>query len=370
MARPTEVITEPEQATVEWLTAVLRDGGHLTRGHVVGVTHTTHNAAGMSVVCLLEVRYSADTPPAERHSLLLKLARPDRDAAADGFAGLSMAQHYEKEVRFYTEMALEMPEVPTIRCYDAVYDPTTGKGHLLLEDISRTHYLPPRRYPPPEPVCEQAIDILARLHAHWWKDPRLGTEIGRFPDYTTPGGWVTRATRAVTSFLAFLGAHLPTERQRLYGRLLACLPTYARRRGQGPPTLVHQDAHWRNFLYPHEPGSDTARLFDWQSWNAGVPASDLAYMIALHWSPEPQRELMERLVRRYHDGLLQFGVTGYDWRQCWNEYRLAVVGAPFGTASAWANWGSPDDSVSTWLPRVERAFVLFDALRCEELLEA
>jgi hypothetical protein len=278
-----------------------------------------------------------------------------------------MAQHYEKEVFFYDVLAPTMPAIPTVRCFDAVYDPAAGKGHLLLEDLSLTHYLPPRRYPPPEPVCVQAIDILARLHAQWWMNPRLGTEIGRFPDYTAPGGWIESTDRAVRRFLTFLGKHLPVARRRQYERLLAFLPAYARQRGLGPRTLVHQDAHWRNFLYPRG-GDDTARIFDWQSWNAGTPAADLAYMVAWHWSPELQLDMMTRLVRRYHDGLVRCGVTGYHWPQCWHEFRVAVVRAPFGPASQWASWGSADDPTSTWLPRVERAFVLFDALRCEELL--
>ena len=80
--------------------------------------------------------------------------------------------------------------------------------------------------------------------------------------------------------------------------------------------------------------------------------------------------LMERLVRRYYDGLLRHGVVGYGWQDCWKYYRLAVVRAPFGPASAWSSWGAPGDPASKWLPRVERAFVLFDALRCEELLDA
>jgi aminoglycoside phosphotransferase (APT) family kinase protein len=305
----------------------------------------------------------------ERHRLLLKLARPDKSTTADGFAGFSMAEHYGKEVFFYTKLAPAMPGVPTIRCYDAAYDPASGKGHLLIENLAGTHFLPPRRYPPPEPVCEQAIDVLARLHAHWWMDPRLGTEIGRLPDYAAPGGWATNTGRALPRFLAFLGESLPAARRRQYDRLLAFLPTYARRRGSGPRTLLHQDAHWRNFLYPHAPDVETARIFDWQSWNAGIPSSDLAYMIAWHWSREPQTELMARLVRCYHERLLLYGVTGYEWPRCWNEFRLAVVRAPIGPASAWSNWGSPEDPPSKWLPRVESAFVLFDALRCGGLVE-
>jgi hypothetical protein len=363
------VLAEPAQATAAWLTDVLRASGRLTAGRVTQVSYTYHDDAGMSLVCPLAVRYSPTTPAPQRYRLLLKLARPDRAATAGGFAGFSMAEHYAKEVRFYRVLAPAMPEVPTVCCFAAVYDPATGAAHLLLEDLSPTHYLPPRRYPPPEPVCDLAVEALARVHAHWWLDPRLGREIGRFPDYAAPGGWATVAGDAVSRFLAFLGTSLPAGRRRQYERLLAFVPAYARLRGRGPATLVHQDAHWRNILYPRDPAREAARLFDWQSWDAGVPSADLAYLLAWHWSAAPQTALLERLVRRYHESLVRRGVTGYTWPQCWEAFRLAVVRAPFGPASAWASWGSPDDPVPAWLPRVERAFVLFDALGCEALLE-
>src|SRR6266508_5541363 len=220
------IITAPEQATADWLTWVLRTNAHLAHGRVTEVSYTHNEDAGLSLVCPLDVQYSPDTPPMERHRLLLKLAQPDRESTASGFAGFSMAEHNEKEVRFYCVLAPAMPDVPTIRCYDAVYDPATGKGHLLLEDLSQTHYLPPRRYPPPEPVCAQAIEVLARLPVHWWMDSRLGTEIGRWPEYAAPGGWADNASCAVTQFLAFLGGSISTQRRRQYARLLAFVPTY------------------------------------------------------------------------------------------------------------------------------------------------
>ena len=57
--------------------------------------------------------------------------------------------------------------MPTVPYFDAAYDPVARQGHLLLEDLSATHFLPPRRYPPPEAVCGQAVDTLARLVVRW-----------------------------------------------------------------------------------------------------------------------------------------------------------------------------------------------------------
>ena len=36
---------------------------------------------------------------------------------------------------------------------------------------------------------------------------------------------------------------------------------------------------------------------------------------------DERREHQERLVRRYHDRLVERGVRGYTFEQCWLEYR-------------------------------------------------
>ena len=59
---------------------------------------------------------------------------------------------------------------------------------------------------------------------------------------------------------------------------------------------------WNCFL-PRD-GGDDVRLFDWDGWRIGVAASDLAYMMAMHWYPDRRRRLERPLLDRYHATLL------------------------------------------------------------------
>jgi len=55
-----------------------------------------------------------------------------------------------------------MPDPPSVRCYDAVYSPEIGHAHLLLEDVSKTHFRS-RGLPPLKQDCERFVDCLANF---------------------------------------------------------------------------------------------------------------------------------------------------------------------------------------------------------------
>ncbi len=40
-----------------------------------------------------------------------------------------------------------------------------------------------------------------------------------------------------------------------------------------------------NVFFPNDDSADDVRLFDWSGWRPGLPAVDLAYMMAVHWYP-------------------------------------------------------------------------------------
>lgn len=54
-------------------------------------------------------------------------------------------------------------------------------------------------------------------------------------------------------------------------------------------------------------------------------AGDVAFLIALHWSAARRRELELGLLHRYHERLLQLGVTGYAFDKLFLDYRRCVV---------------------------------------------
>ena len=68
-----------------------------------------------------------------------------------------------------------------VPCYDAIYSETDGMSHLLLADLSLTHFTPITKAQllagdtmPSQRHLEQMVDAIAGLHAYWWEHPQLG----------------------------------------------------------------------------------------------------------------------------------------------------------------------------------------------------
>ena len=214
------------------------------------------------------------------------------------------------EARFYQAMQTHQAGVPLVPCYDiGIAD---GKSHLLLQDLSATHESrPPSQMPPIGRECEAIIDGLADLHAFWWNSPQLGT---------TFGGWSEDALRQsynqevalYSAFADFMGDRLSPQRRVIYEQVGAKLTDLlVRRFAQGNLTLVFEDVHSGNFLYPRNP-ADKLYFIDWEQWGVNIPMNDLAYMMALFWSPERRARLEKPYLQRYHERITAKGIA-YTW---------------------------------------------------------
>ena len=160
----------PRAAQPEYLTDALRRAGALGAGRVCDVVVESSKATIMSRI--IRFRLSYDGPAADAPaSLILKTGLPER---AD--ARRNPGQY---EVAFYTQVAAAIPEAPVPCCFDAVWNEDTNDWHLLLEDLTDSHFtLTYWPMPPTRPQSEAIIAARARFHAALWDDPRLGTSIG------------------------------------------------------------------------------------------------------------------------------------------------------------------------------------------------
>jgi hypothetical protein len=124
-----EVITNLEQVTPEWLTAVLTHSGALTQGTVTAVTAAA-GRGNWSESGSLQLEYSPDAQGERPSRLFLKMVNAD---TGDGeFFGSS-------EVDYYLRDYLDVPDAPLLRCYDGRYAAAIHRYHLLLEDVSASH---------------------------------------------------------------------------------------------------------------------------------------------------------------------------------------------------------------------------------------
>jgi hypothetical protein len=352
LAMATETLPSATRADV--ITEALRRSGVLGAAAAVGnVTVESVRPTILSRIFRLRLAYDGSAGAAPS-SLILKTVLPER-ANSTWRAG-------RQEVAFYRDVAAGMAAGHVPRCFDAQWDAASNDWHLLLEDLTDSHTAPTAwPLPPTETQCEQIMDARARCHAAWWNDSRLGVSIGvpRDPEA------IPRMLADLARHLAAIAMHLPSERRALYERLFAVAPglLQASYRDRRNLTLIHGDAHVWNCFMPRG-GGDDVRLFDWDSWRLGVAATDLAYMMAIHWYPDRRRHLERRLLDRYHATLLASGVHGYDREALALDYRWAVLWQI--TTPLWqAAYAIPP---LIWWNNMERVLLAVDDLACADLL--
>jgi Phosphotransferase enzyme family len=346
-------LIEIDQVTPELLTSVLSREGVLSAGRVVGISPET-NSTIVSIIHRLRVDYSEGAPAGAPRRLFLKISKPETDR-----------DDVRREVSFYQSVVPVMPECPVLRCFGAGFSEESGRGYVLLEDLSKTHVRPPWPLPPETVDCEGAVDCLSWLHAFWWGHSRLGREVGHLPSEAELWASAERDRDAFRRFREFLGDRLSERRRVIFERVLAASPVL-RRRLAGPAnlTLIHGDAHGWNFLFPVDRAGETTRILDWHTWQIDLGATDLAYLMAVHWYPERRQRLERALLDRYHSGLVARGVPDYDREACWQDYRLAVIDCLLLPMRQW-NDGLPP---LIWWSHLERIACAFEDLACEELV--
>lgn len=349
-------LVSTRQATRRWLTDVLQRSVDLHGAKVARVELVDERWSATAVRAHLAVTYAGGAPAAAPTRLLLKVARSDIDPHLSAFGA--------NEVDYYRTVG-SAPGAVSPACYDAVCAPDAGHWHLLLDDLSATHVgMEPIPSPPLE-RCHQALDVLARVHAAWWRHPELGRGIGALPTPASFERTLADAASRIDGFAASCNGWLSAERRALLDRVLGALSMRREQlTGADRLTVIHGDAHFGNVLYPRDADRAAPRVIDWQFWRVGLGAGDVAYLVALHWYPERRRRFERGLVERYHRALLRQGVSDYEWEQCWDDYRMAVVFTLL--VPIWQSSWRLDPLI--WTNHWERIWLAFDDLDCRQLL--
>jgi hypothetical protein len=347
--------TIPTAAEPSRLTEALRRCGALGAARVSGVTVANTIAKLRSRT--LRLRLSYDGPSgAAPDSLILKMGHLDSSGGP--------AYANAREIVFYRDVAPSLPAGVVPCCFEAVESTETTPWHLLLEDLTDSHFFATEHpLPPSKAQCEGIIVAWAKFHAAWWDDPRLGTSVGAWPAAKWEQ-YLPRFAGDLAGFTDQFGQIMAPDRIKFYERLLDQGPRLlARLRARRDLTLVHGDAHWWNCFLPRD-GGDDVRLIDWEGWSINTATTDVAYMMAMLWYPEMRHRLERPLLDLYHATLLAQGVRGYDRQALDDDYRLSVLWLtlrPVGQAA----FNIPP---RVWWPNLERIFLAVDDLGCRNLL--
>jgi Ser/Thr protein kinase RdoA (MazF antagonist) len=329
---------QPDELSPQWVTDALRAAGVLEDGNVVAMDgHVLGADKGLTgVLERLTLTYDVQ-PPDGPASLVAKFSDPN----PEGRAIPHSMGFYRRELGFYQQLAGRTP-VHTPRCYFAAVEPDSGLSLFLLEDLA------PARNGSWVAGCsldeiELAVSGLARLHAAWWQSPRLDEE----PWLQLMGFLCVENVHAVFQdtwqpFLDRLAAPVPEIGQ--VGELLdryiepVCEHLFHAR----PRSLIHHDFQADNLFF--DDTHPSVSVIDWQLCTGGRGPVDVAWLIAGHLPSPVRREHEHRLVQQYHSSLLASGVRDYEFQQCWDDYRLALLLPAWRVAAAVGALPRFDDS--------------------------
>jgi hypothetical protein len=316
----------PEGLTVEWLTEALHKEGIIKRGQVTSfkakVLGGTKGALGQ--VARLSLAYDSDQENTLR-SLIAKFGPADPELRAR----INQAGFYEREIRFYRELAGQV-ELRTPHCYYSALNTETGDVVLLLEDLA------PARNGERAVGCspaeaELAVREIAKFHAAWWEDPQLAEQ-----DWLL---WPTTTARLQRMqnfyqqrwqpFLAKMRPHLPQPILEIGQRFRSQVIQVFEQFHQSPRTLIHNDYMLDNLFFSTTDVNTSLAVIDWQFLAYGGGMLDVASFLGGNVPLEDRRTHELDLLRTYHAILVEKGVTGYPFARCLDDYRFSMFDGLF-----------------------------------------
>ncbi len=306
--------------TVDWLNQVLHENGFLGDADIVSLEQEPIGVGQgfLSDMTKLTLAYDRDAPHLPG-TMITKLP-PSYPSARE----LVMRRNiFEREIWFYNEIVPQSPLRTPGLIYGGI-DSENQRYVLLMEDCS--HYTPAD--PQLEGITYQQMKIIALkmadFHARWWDDENLFS----FP-------WlVNRKEPEQMAFsINFLRnswdacAQIEDFRQALPDgsweaglKFYEHLPWLVENMPEDKLTIIHFDLRADNMFFDWDTPQDPLVVFDWATPSIGRGARDLSVPLGFSLATELRRQVEKDIVKLYHQRLLDRGIAGYSFDECWTDY--------------------------------------------------
>ena len=310
--------------TAEWLNSVLHENGFLKDASIVSIRQEPM-AIGegfMSDMAKLTVAYDQDAGQLPK-TMVAKLPTAYESARA---LGMQM-NIYERETRFYTEVAPRSP----IRTPGLIYggvDNENQRHALIMEDCSHFEQLDQTVGLTPEQAKLVTLK-LADFHARWWD----AEDLWSFPWMPKPRDesamalidifhacWDTcAADKNFRKALPEGGWEAGLQINKHFQWLIETVR-------DDNATIVHSDFRADNMFLDRNTPDDPLVVFDWQVTQVGGGPCDLAYLLGASMTIDIRRQVEEDLVASYYERLVERGVSGYSFEECQTAYLKGLLG--------------------------------------------
>lgn len=268
------------------------------------------------------VRFTLDFPDEPGVTLAGKFAAADPTSRATA----AMLGLYAKEVRFYRDLAPQLPiRTPRTFAADMAEDGTSFV--LMFEDLGPArggNQLAGCTIEDARAVIRQA----AALHAPSWHNPAILDLAWLQPDPAATAQVKALYPRAQAVFRDRYRDALEPEFMALCEALAE--HTAATDRSPEKVSLVHGDFRLDNVLFDIKGGTEGVAVLDWQTLTIGNGLTDIGYFLGCGIGDSLRREAERELLELYCAEMTARGVP-LTVEAIWRDY---VVGALHGVSTA------------------------------------
>jgi hypothetical protein len=310
----------PQEVTAEWLTQALHARGGISADSRVGSVRSETSGEGtgfLGQLARFSLTYAAGEGPAV---LIGKFPTLDPGGRAIG----NLFRFYEREVRFYDEVATDI-SLTTPRCYYSAANVADDEYLLLLEDLAPARCGDQIAGASVEDA-ETAIRSIADFHATWWDNdrcaalewlPLVNAPVHQSAQQSYRDAWPLFSD----AYLDRLAPPMQRTAEEMRDHVIDLLNVVS----VPPRTIIHGDFRVDNMFFA-APGSRAPfSVIDWQISSQGRGVFDVAYFLSGGVEPDVRKTHEMRLLRMWHDMLVERGVKGYTWDDAVRDYRICVL---------------------------------------------
>ena len=317
----------PEALTAEWITAALRSGGAISDARVATLEVEPIGEGAAFAGEPVRLRLAYDRPEQGAPATLVAKFPAEDPAMRRALSGL---RWYEREIRFYEQLAGDSP-IRTPRCYYGAMDRDALRYLLLIEEVTWGR-VGDQVAGASAAQAQAVVEHVARLHARWWAHPRLDAlewlAAGAVRPAEGAERWAQFYRHAWSVLPSLVTGAAParalSDVEPIAGRLGDAYAAIVSASAEPPRTLIHGDCRLDNVLFADDP-DEPPTFIDWQMVSRGRGVYDIAYFLGTNLEPELRRTHERELLRRYHAIVSERDESGYDLERCLRDYRLAML---------------------------------------------
>jgi len=238
----------------------------------------------------------------------------------------SPTNFYEREIRFYNEIAPKSPiRVPNVIYSD--YNLKTNRYILILEDCSKYHVVHQLEGLNQEQT-KKIITSIADFHARWWDENDL-LSFDWIPkpksEYLMSFVDIFRMTWDFSTKSEEFLAILPENSRIIGDKIYEQMPWLIKSDPDQNLTITHYDLRTENIFFDYNNREDPIVIIDWGTAIISVGILDLAYLLAGSLKIELRRKIEKDMIKFYLNRLEKKGIDGLEFDFIWDFYLKALL---------------------------------------------